>query len=75
MDIGLIGKCIAGAVAGLGLIWFIWKRIGQGEQDRASLSGEKAFTQGKAEADDAQRVADKAAQGAKDAAGQNPLDW
>lgn len=75
MDIGFLGQAVGGAILGIGLIWFLISRIKQGEQDRASLGGEKAHTQGQIDADQAAREAEEAVQNAKANAGKDVTDW
>lgn len=75
MGLGITGQALGGVVLGIGLIWFLISRIKQGEQDRATLGGEKAHTQGQIDADEQARQAKEAADNAKANAGKNPTDW
>jgi hypothetical protein len=46
LDVGLAGKAIAGLALGLGLLWFIIKKVNQGQADQIEkLSGQAYIKQ------------------------------
>lgn len=76
LDVGLIGKAIAGAALGLGLIWWVVKRLNRAEADRIDAFSLRAHTQGQIEANAAQEAVNIAANTAQeDAKNAPPTDW
>ena len=43
LDVGLAGKAIAGLALGLGLLWFIVKKVNQGQADAMENASKGAY--------------------------------
>lgn len=76
MDIGLLGKLLAGGILGLGLVWLIWRKLTQGEARAVELAGRQAQQQVEAEARAAETAIREAAEARKNQSGPVvPGDW
>lgn len=60
MEIGLLGKLLAGGILGVGLLWMIWNRLSRAEATAVENAGRKAQQEIEAEADAAQKAIQQA---------------
>ena len=75
LDVGVFGKIVAGLGLGLGLLWFIVRRLKAAEEDRMKLAARDAYLRGHIDAHRAEDEAERAAAEAAAKAGKDPTDW